>query len=102
MKPLFICNVDLDEVSQVGLKQLCSDSPIKNKERIIAYLRKAPVSAYTSAPVADALTGEIISEADNARSDGTYTWYESEIYHFEKYNLKLNDDFIEYVLNRPE
>lgn len=102
MDTLFICDVDLDGICQDDLKQLCSDSPVNDKERIIAYLRKSPVSAYTSAPVVDVLTGEIVGESDNARSDGTYTWYESEMYHFEKYNLKLNDEFVQYVLNRPE
>ena len=102
MDTLFICNIDLDEARQDVFMQFCSDSPIKDKVRIIDHLRKTPISAFTSAPVVDVLTGEIVGESDNARSDGIYTWYESEIYHFEKYNLKLNDDFIEYVLNRPE
>ena len=57
-------------------------------------------SLFTSAPVIDVFTDEEVTTADNGYSDGEYTWYESEIYHFDKYNLKLNDDFIEYVLNK--
>lgn len=102
MNTLYICETSLDEVPVGSIVKFCSDSAIENKERIIAYLRNAPISAYTSAQVFDIVSGEMLPISDNARSDGTYTWYESEIYHFEKYNLKLNDDFIQHVLNRPE
>ena len=45
------------------------------------------------------ITKEQFYKANNAHSDGVYQWYEDEIYHFEKYNLKLNDDFIQHVLS---
>lgn len=79
-----------------------SETPVSQKNKILSFMRKAPVVAYTSFPVYDRITGDEVFPANNAHSDGNFTWYESEIYHFEKYNLKLNDDFIEYVLNRPE
>lgn len=75
---------------------------IPHKAEILSFMKNAPVVACTSMPVYDKLTGEEVCSGNNAHSDGKYTWYESDIYHFEKYNLKLNDDFIEYVLNRPE
>ena len=31
---------------------------------------------------------------------GDYYWNTSDIYHFEKYDLKLNDDFVQYVLEQ--
>ncbi len=57
-------------------------------------------SAYTSQPIIDRFTNRELDEINNAFLDGIYTWYATEIYHFEKYNLKLNDEFIEYVLNK--
>lgn len=33
-------------------------------------------------------------------SDGKYEWNSAEIMYFEKYNLKLNDNFIQHVLNK--
>lgn len=72
-------------------------SPIENKEKILAYLRKFDDFAFTSQPVYDIYTGEKVGEADNAVTDGVYTWYHGDIYHFEKYNLKLSDDFLEYL-----
>ena len=35
-------------------------------------------------------------------TDGNYLWSNEEIYHFEKYDLKLNDDFIQYVLEQTK
>lgn len=72
-------------------------SPVENKEKILAYLKKFKDCAFTSQPVYDIYTGEKIEEADNAVTDGVYTWYHKDIYHFEKYNLKLNDEFLEYL-----
>lgn len=72
---------------------------IKDKTQILKYLQSFnEPSAYTSQPVIDKFTGKELERVNNAFSDGVYTWYVSEIYHFEKYNLKLNDDFVEYVL----
>lgn len=97
----YITDFDIDDVSPEELKKYCSEMPLMQKQKIVSYLKNAPLMAFTSAPVRDVFTGENVRDADNARSDGTYQWYESEIYHFEKYNLKLNDDFIKYISNRP-
>ena len=98
MNKLFIVDVDLDELTVSEFKQLISDSAPSNKKAILKYLKSFDVSAYTSQPVFDILTGEEVFCADNAHTDGVYTWYESEIYHFETYNLNLSKEFIEYVL----
>lgn len=80
--------------------KLCTDDEIKEKEKVLSYLKSfSTPSAYTSQPAVDIVTNDKICDADNAFSDNEYTWYTSWIYHFEKYNLKLNDDFIEYVLS---
>lgn len=79
-----------------------SDFPKTIKENILKYLldRKYVVCASTKR-VYDA-----ISKSDVDRycqvyySDGEYEWNSSEIFYFEKYGLKLNDDFIERVLSQ--
>lgn len=98
MNKLFIVDVDLDELTVPEFKQFISDVAPAGKKAILKYLKSFDVSAYTSQPVYDILTGEEVFCADNAHTDGVYTWYESEIYHFETYNLKLSKEFIEYVL----
>lgn len=70
------------------------------KSALLQYMKSHEPCAFTSQPVEDVLSGKIVLDADNARSDGLYRWYESEIYHLEKYNLRLNDDFIQHVLSQ--
>lgn len=93
---------DVRKLSNAQFLLVTSKHPIPEKEKILAYMKQFPCSAFTSEPVFDRYTGDKVVEADNQRTDGEYIWYESWIYYFDKYNLKLNDDFIEYVLNRPE
>lgn len=100
MNQLFIVDYDLDELTVSELKQFVSDVAPAWKKEILNYLKSFGVSAYTSQPVYDILTGEEVFSADNAHTDGVYTWYESEIYYFETYNLKLSKEFIEYVSAR--
>ena len=97
----YIINQDLDDISETELNAITGNEEIPEKQKVLNYLKSFEKSAYTSAPVFDAFTKENLDVIDDAYSDGVYTWYESEIYHFEKYNLKLNDNFIQYVLNRP-
>ena len=80
--------------------KVTSETEISCKSVIAEYMRKYGPCAFTSEPVYDKLTGEKVFGADNAHTDGKYIWYETEIYHFNKYNIKLNDDFIEHVLKQ--
>lgn len=98
---LFILKQDLDDISKAELKSITGTEEISGKQKILRYLKSFNKTACTTQHVVDLFTGEEQPIIDDARSDGTYTWYDSEIYHFEKYNLKLNNDFIQYVLNRP-
>lgn len=72
-------------------------NPVDDKYKILEYLKRFDDWAFTSQPVYDIYSGEKVSDADNAKTDGVYTWYQSEIYYFEKYNLHLNDEFIHYI-----
>ena len=81
-------------------KQIMSDTPLPEKKVILAYMRSIPHNMFTSEPVRDKLSDEVVFEVNNGRNDGKYTWYESDIYHFEKYNIKISDDFINYVLSK--
>ncbi len=96
----YILNYDIDDMSAGALKKQFMDNPVSNKNEILKYMKSLSPSIFTSAPVIDIFTDKEVKSADNGYTDGEYRWHESEIYYFEKYNLKLNDDFIEYVLNK--
>jgi len=100
MKKKYIFDKSIEELKKDELLKFTSNFAIDNKDVILSYMKRFSECAFTSAPVKDIFSGELVCNANNARTDGVYQWYENEIYYFEKYNLKLNDDFIEYVLKR--
>ena len=97
----FIGNKPVRDISDNEIQDNFLSSEMKNKSEILNYMKSfSEPSAYTSQPVIDRFTNQELNKINNAFSDGTYTWYADEIYHLEKYNLKLNCDFIEHVLNK--
>lgn len=70
----------------------------EDRKIILSYLKKFSPSLFTSEPFVDVFSGKTIRDADNGYSDGEYVWYDSDIYYFEHYNLKLDEAFIDYVL----
>ena len=72
-----------------------------DKAKIKEYmLRRNFVTAASTKRVYDAIAK---SNDDNYccvyYCDGEYEWNSAEIMYFEKYNLKLNDEFIQHVLS---
>ena len=75
-------------------KNVYQGEEIKNKQLILKYLKSFKPSWFTSAKVIDNISKKALSAVDNLYDDGIFEWSESEIYHFEKYNMPLNDNFI--------
>ena len=69
----------------------------EEKYAILQYLRKFAPCWFTTASVIDPFTGEQTEATNFGYSDGEYTWYESQIYCFEKYDLALTDEFLAYI-----
>lgn len=100
---LFATNKLIDEMNDSEINAAISDKPISQKKAIVDYMRSIAKAACTTARVNDRVTKqEIMGLNDDEYSDGTYTWYEADIYHLEKYNLKLSDDFIRHVLEQSK
>lgn len=70
---------------------------LPEKNIILDYLKKYDCLAVMAHATADYITGEMLKPSVQLFSDGIYQWTNEEIYHFEKYDIKLNDDFIEYI-----
>lgn len=98
MTEKYINSVDIRKISTEDFRNLISETPIKNKDIILKYLKSFPYYAYTSEPVFDKFSSQQVCDADNAYSDGEYIWYESDIYHFEKYNFNIDSKFVEKIL----
>ena len=95
-----ILGFDIDGLTADTLSEHCTTQPIDGKDEIVSYMKSGHKEWFTTACVTDIVTGEETETPDNGFTDGKYLWYAAEIYHFEKYNLKLNDDFIAHVLSK--
>lgn len=93
-----IISFSLRQIDPKKFSEYTSKTEIGHKKDILEYLQSFEDCAFTSEPVRDIITNEIVRDADNAKTDGKFTWYWSEIYHFEKYNIRLKDEFIKHVL----
>ncbi len=72
-----------------------------DKNIILDFLTSFFPNFATTACVYDNVTKTDVKERiDNGYFDGEYYWDETDIYHFEKYNMPLSDDFIKYVLSK--
>lgn len=99
-KSKYILNFDIDTLTADKISEHCTKHPIDRKDEIISYMKSGQKEWFTTACVYDIVTKQEIDIPDTGYTDGEYLWYATEIYHFEKYNLKLNDDFIEHVLSK--
>lgn len=72
--------------------------PIRDKEGILSYLRDTAVPWHSSAYVIDEVSQETTNLASFGYSSDGFFWTTDDIYHFEKYNVPLKPEFLEYVL----
>lgn len=75
-----------------------------DKARLLNYMKSRKfVSEASTARVFDYISGSKDNNYCCIRyTDGKYEWTSYDIMYVEKYNMKLNDDFIQHILNRPE
>lgn len=75
---------------------------IDEKQIILDYLNSFEAEAVQTRAMTDYFTNISLPDSVECFTDGEYIWTSEDVYHFEKYDIELNRDFIEYVLNRPE
>ena len=71
--------------------------PAEKKETVMSYLRNAPHIAESPGMAVDAFTKERLHMAISIQGDDIYIRRSDIAYYFEKYDLKLPDEFFEYV-----
>ncbi|MCH5299014.1 MAG: hypothetical protein J1E96_04540 [Ruminococcus sp.] len=72
-----------------------SDVPHPDKEKILVFMKSADVKGVSPAILTDVISGERIKGELCFLASGNYNWRSDITYYFEKYNLKLPDDFVE-------
>lgn len=88
------------EESFPTVKTLVSKKEIPEKGKILQFLKSFNSDCAAGMVLVDEITGENVDSGISVYEDGQYYWDTRHIYHFEKYNLKLNDDFIAHVLGK--
>ena len=73
----------------------------EHKEQVLAYLKNGELASIGGL-VTDFGTGEWTNIENLDYENGEFYWCTSDIYHFEKYDLKLRDDFVRYVLEQSK
>lgn len=88
-----------DSENALSIKDKISTNAIKGKDKILKYLKSFEPFCAAGMSLRDEITREMINSGVNGYEDGEFVWDTREIYHFEKYNLQLEDDFIQYVMD---
>lgn len=72
-----------------------------NKLVILKYLKSLPPKAVAAGHFTDLFTGQEVQGEDECYFESEQWWWTTQdIYHFEKYDMKLDDDFCKYVLEQ--
>lgn len=69
-----------------------------DKLTLLNHLKKQGVPSIAGGLVKDMVLGIEIDLPEVVFDDGEFEWYTSTMYHFEKYDMKLAEEFVEHVL----
>lgn len=70
------------------------------KQFILNYLKSGTVISAAAGTAKDVLTNEKIPGEWLLLTDGVFSWGTDTIYYFEKYNIDLGRDFLDYLKNK--
>ncbi len=69
------------------------------KQRILKFLNSVPFDCAAAGYFNDVITGELMESISwVGYESGQWFWDSQDIYHFEKYDLELDPEFIQYAL----
>ena len=92
------CELDKDN-KYPSIKELIN-KPIKEKEKVIKYMKKCKVVAVAPAIVRDIINPNNKIAELCLMTDGKYEWRSDIIYYVEKYDMELPEEFIQHVLSQ--
>jgi hypothetical protein len=81
-----------------SIRELITDTPFKYKETVIKYLKLGKIQVAAPGIINDIIDGNRINLTLAYMTDGEFCWRSDLVYYYEKYNIKLPDDFIKKVL----
>ena len=81
-----------------SIKEFISPEPFDHKDTIVEYMKAGHGCMASPSFIKDVITGERVLRPRVTMHDGVYLWSSSLIYHVEKYNVRLPEEFIAHVL----
>mgnify|MGYP001046517198 CR=1 FL=1 len=91
---------ELDNDSKYpSIKELIN-KPIKEKKKVIEYMKKCKVIGVAPAIVRDVINPENRIPELLLMTDGIYEWRSDIIYYVEKYDMELPEEFIQHILKQ--
>lgn len=90
---------EFDGDQSVSLLDNLSSEAIDGKEKVLNYLRNGDDDGVRCSGVYDYVKDEPMLDTIRLFTDGEFYWDSEEIYHFDKYNIGLNQEFILKALN---
>lgn len=94
------CKEEYRDENLPSIRELVDAKPIESKAEVLAYMKKWDTGARAPKIFRDAITGEIVPTEYCCYCDGKFVWCTDAVYYFEKYNLKLDNKFIEHILSQ--
>ena len=71
-----------------------------DKERVLSFMKAFEPVAVAAGYVRDEVTGEYaIGVGELAYEHDGWDWYQRDVYHFEKYDLELEPEFVKLALS---
>lgn len=102
MRP--ICNIREFSKNEehLSIKNEIFPDPIYQKGKILEYLQGFNPDCAAGMSLKDEITGQTTDKGVSGYSDeeGVWYWDDRMVYHFEKYNMRLFEDFLDYVLSK--
>ena len=91
---------EFDSSAQKSILTHVSKEEHPQKQKILAYMKAGKDDGIRCSHVHDYIEDENVMLTVRLYTDGEYSWTSEEIYHFEKYNLELNEDFVKKVFEK--
>jgi hypothetical protein len=85
-----------------GLPRLSDNigHPNEHKKLVLDYMRTFKSTSASPAKIKDVISGQEIDLPLECKTDGVYGWRTDFMYYIEKYDLKIPNDFVEYVISK--
>lgn len=98
MKTLNVYSEYINDSSVGSIKENISNAKDDNKSKVLDHLKNGKILAAIVGTAKDVFTNDVINGEWVLMTDGIYEWSSDIVYYYEKYNLILPTDFVNYAI----